>query len=118
LPLLALAACPNKDAGDDGGGTVTTATLATVATTTPTTPAPVLSGVQLAPLSFAPIAKQADPSVVTVNVIVSDVVENWAGRKMRREGKGLGTSSSTRTARSSRTTTSWPKAGKRRSRSA
>ena len=91
LPLLALAACPNKDAGDDGGGTVTTATLATVATTTPTTPAPVLSGVQLAPLSFAPIAKQADPSVVTVNVIVSDVVENWAGRKMRREGKGLGT---------------------------
>ena len=46
---------------------------------------------QLAPVSFAPIAKQADPSVVTVNVIVDQVVETWGGRKMRREGKGLGT---------------------------
>ncbi len=93
LSTLVLTACPKGDATDDGGGTVTTATLATVPTVTPTptTPPPALSGVQMAPLSFAPIAKQADASVVTVNVLVSDVVESWSGRKMRREGKGLGT---------------------------
>jgi serine protease Do len=92
LCAVALPACPKGDAGDDGGSAVATTTTTVLATTVPTvTPPPALSGVQLAPLSFAPIAKQADPSVVTVNVIVNDVVENWAGRKMRREGKGLGT---------------------------
>jgi len=54
-------------------------------------PPPAMSGVTLAPVSFAPIAKQADPSVVTINVIVDQIVETWGGRKMRREGKGLGT---------------------------
>jgi serine protease Do len=50
-----------------------------------------LSGIQLAPLSFAPLAKAADPSVVTVNVVVNQVAETWSGRKVHQQGKGLGT---------------------------
>jgi len=82
--------CGKGGAADADAGAAATAT-ASVATVAPTTPPPALSGVQLAPVSFAPIAKQADPSVVTVNVIVDQVVETWGGRRMRREGKGLGT---------------------------
>ncbi len=89
-----LAACGKTDAVDDGAAAASASTTTTTVTTltTPTSPpATSLPAVQMGPLSFAPIAKQADPSVVTVNVIVNEVVENWAGRKMRREGKGLGT---------------------------
>ncbi len=85
-PLLS--GCPNKnESGDDAAA----ATATTVATAPTTPPPPAMSGVTLAPVSFAPIAKQADPSVVTVNVVVDEVVEGFGGRKMRREGKGLGT---------------------------
>jgi serine protease Do len=90
--VVAVAACDKSSAEGDGGATAASAsattTIATATTTTTATPA--LSGVVLAPVSFAPIAKQADASVVTINVIVDDVVEGWGGRKMRREGKGLG----------------------------
>ncbi|WP_394826429.1 S1C family serine protease [Pendulispora albinea] len=54
------------------------------------------SGVELVksgPLSFAPIAKQADPSVVTIATI-GEEVESFPGFSMRgrrRETKGLGT---------------------------
>ena len=88
--LVMLMGCPKGDppTTDDAGAATTTVATAP----TPTTPpAPALSGVQLAPLSFAPIAKQADPSVVTVNVIVSVPVETWSGRTVRQQGKGLGT---------------------------
>ena len=88
--LVALLACGKSDpaATEDAGATAATVATAPV----PTTPPPAaLSGVQLAPLSFAPIAKQADPSVVTVNVIVSVPVETWSGRTVRQQGKGLGT---------------------------
>ncbi len=79
----------NEVDADAAAATSSTAPVATVTTATAT--ATVMSGVTMAPISFAPIAKQADPSVVTVNVIVDDVVEGWGGRKMKREGKGLGT---------------------------
>jgi serine protease Do len=89
MALALLGACGKTEGADDAGAASSaTATVATVATTPPP---PAMSGVTLAPISFAPIAKQADPSVVTVNVVVDEVVENWAGRKIRREGKGLGT---------------------------
>jgi len=90
---VVLACGKGSETDGDAAASTASTTIATVApTSTPaTTPAPVLSGVTMAPLSFAPIAKQADPSVVTINVVVDEVVEGWAGRKMRREGKGLGT---------------------------
>jgi len=86
--LAILMAC-GKNEGTDDAGAAASASVATVAPTTP--PPPAMSGITLAPVSFAPIAKQADPSVVTVNVVVDEVVEGYGGRKMRREGKGLGT---------------------------
>src|SRR5689334_5014312 len=60
---------------------------------TPATSAPplVLGSGQSAPLSFAPIAKHADPSVVTVNTIVEETEPDIFGRARRRVAKGLGT---------------------------
>ena len=89
VALATVLAC-GKNAGNDDAG-ADAATSPTVATATTAPPPPAMSGVHLAPVSFAPIAKQADPSVVTVNVIVDQIVETWGGRRMRREGKGLGT---------------------------
>ncbi len=87
--LATIVACGKTNEAEDAGGAAPSATTLATAPTTP--PPPAMSGVTMAPLSFAPIAKQADPSVVTVNVVVDEVVEGWGGRKMRREGKGLGT---------------------------
>ncbi len=44
-----------------------------------------------APMSFAPIAKHADPSVVTINTVVEEVEPDGFGRARRRVAKGLGT---------------------------
>ncbi len=90
LLVLALGACGKPEVTDDGGAAAS-ATAPPTTTATASSAAPVMTGVTMAPLSFAPIAKQADPSVVTVNVIVTQEIEGWGGRKMRREGKGLGT---------------------------
>ena len=88
--VFAIGACGKSDGTDDAGAAASaSATLVATAPTAP--PPPAMSGVTLAPVSFAPIAKAADPSVVTINVVVDQVVEGWGGRKMRREGKGLGT---------------------------
>ncbi len=81
-------ACGKNNATDEDAAAASATTLATAPTTPPP---PAMSGVTLAPVSFAPIAKQADPSVVTITVVVDEVVEGFGGRKMRREGKGLGT---------------------------
>jgi serine protease Do len=56
-------------------------------------PPPPLPGGQAAPLSFAPIARHADPSVVTINTFGEEVEPSpfFAGRARRRETKGLGT---------------------------
>jgi serine protease Do len=58
----------------------------------PVSPGPVLAG-QAAPLSFAPIARRADASVVTINTIGEEVEASpfFSGRARRRETKGLGT---------------------------
>ncbi len=44
-----------------------------------------------APMSFAPIAKHADPSVVTINTVVEETEPDMFGRARRRVAKGLGT---------------------------
>ena len=86
-----LAACGKPGADADAGPAASSTMSVSTAPTDTAPPPPAMSGVTLAPVSFAPIAKQADPSVVTINVIVDQIVETWGGRKMRREGKGLGT---------------------------
>jgi len=88
VPALALGAC---DKGEHGSAVASASASVAATAPLPTPPAPAMSGLQLAPLSFAPIAKQANPSVVTVNTLVEQVVEGWGGRRAKREGKGLGT---------------------------
>jgi serine protease Do len=44
-----------------------------------------------APMSFGPIAKKANPSVVTINTLVEEVDPDVFGRPRRRVAKGLGT---------------------------
>ena len=58
----------------------------------PVSPGPPLGG-QAAPLSFAPIARRADVSVVTINTIGEEIEPSpfFSGRARRRETKGLGT---------------------------
>ena len=49
-------------------------------------------GPQSAPMSFAPIAHRADPSVVTISTLeTTEEVSPFFGRTRRRETKGLGT---------------------------
>jgi serine protease Do len=43
------------------------------------------------PLTFSPIVKAADPSVVTINTVVEEEVTTAFGRKRKAIGKGLGT---------------------------
>ncbi len=86
--LVALTACGKKD---DGGAAAASAS-ATTATAPP--PAPVDPGkplVKLQPVSFAPIVKQVNASVVTITTVGEEVVEGWGGHRARREAKGLGT---------------------------
>ncbi len=90
LPALGLGGACDKDKTDHGS-TVASASVSATAPIPTTPPTPAMSGVQLAPVSFSPIAKQANPSVVTVNTLVEQVVEGWGGRRAKREGKGLGT---------------------------
>src|ERR1700677_1393986 len=51
------------------------------------------AGLPVAPLSFAPIAHRADPSVVTISTIETTEESSplFFGRARRRETKGLGT---------------------------
>jgi serine protease Do len=43
------------------------------------------------PLTFSPIVKAADPSVVTINTVVEEDVPTFFGKRRRAIGKGLGT---------------------------
>jgi serine protease Do len=88
LPVL-LAACEKK-------AVVTTAPVATsIATSTAAVVAEkpaMLSGMATGPLSFAPIAKMADPSVVTIQTIGEEIEPSgFFGRGRRQQTKGLGT---------------------------
>jgi serine protease Do len=80
--------------GCDGKKDVTgpeAATSASTSVTTLPTTAGTVSVPVGAPLSFAPIAKAADPSVVTINSISEETAVSFSGKVRRRELKGLGT---------------------------
>ncbi len=92
--VFALALGASESACERKSGPATaTSTSATVTTTAaPTTPAVPFEGVKTGPLSFAPIAKMADASVVTIQTIGEEAEPSGPfGRTRRRELKGLGT---------------------------
>jgi serine protease Do len=99
VALFALPACKGK--GGTGGasplpsGATPVASANGAATTIAPVPPPEIKltagGPLGAPMSFAPIAKHADPSVVTINTIVEEVEPDAFGRARRRVAKGLGT---------------------------
>jgi serine protease Do len=82
-------------AGEIPSGAVPVTSGALTGTAAATTAAPpplILPSGQAAPLSFAPIAKRADPSVVTINTVGEEMETSFfSGRQRRRETKGLGT---------------------------
>src|SRR5580658_9250379 len=98
---VCLAAGCGKGAPTSGGSgglpagatpaTVPLAPLAPAPTPGPA-PAPLAPGVVLQPVSFAPIAKLADPSVVTINTVVEQVeVSPFTHRRRAAQERGLGT---------------------------
>jgi serine protease Do len=85
---------PTEVTGALPSGAVPVATTPTPPPTEPEHPhASSADLVKSGPLSFAPIAKQADPSVVTIATIGEDAegMQGFVGRGRRREIKGLGT---------------------------
>lgn len=89
LPLLVVA-CGEKKAGIAGAASGSTTT--TGATSAPIEKPAALEGIKSGPLSFAPIAKMADPSVVTIQTIGEESEPSGLfGRSRHRETKGLGT---------------------------
>jgi serine protease Do len=100
--LVVVPACKDRSRGaGEGAGAAASAELPSgaVPVTVPTqvpparvTAAPPLSiPSQNAPISFSPIAKHADPSVVTINTTVEEAEPDIFGRARRRVAKGLGT---------------------------
>ncbi len=86
LPLL-LVACEKKVAGTSAPVVVTSSSAAA-----PAEKPAVLEGIKSGPLSFAPIAKAADPSVVTIQTISEEVEPSgFFGRGRHQQTKGLGT---------------------------
>ena len=79
-------------AGDSGTAAIPS-TATAVTTLTPVAPSPpALAEIKSGPLSFAPIAKLADPSVVTISTVGEEVEESPLSRRVRsRETRGLGT---------------------------
>lgn len=87
LPLC-LAACEKKAPSTTAPVVVTTAATSSAAPVKPE----MLSGMAVGPLSFAPIAKAVDPSVVTIQTIGEEVEPSgFFGRGRRQQTKGLGT---------------------------
>jgi serine protease Do len=102
----ALVACgkgfPSGSSADDGGAggasppagsaAAQASGLPPTATVVAPPPAPLPSDLKPAPLSFAPIARQADPSVVTITTVGEQTEASpFAGRPRVRELQGLGT---------------------------
>ncbi|MEO8874334.1 MAG: hypothetical protein ABI461_02005, partial [Polyangiaceae bacterium] len=87
LPLV-LAACGEKKAGPLGAASSSSTTAAA-----PLDKPQALEGIKSGPLSFAPIAKAADPSVVTIQTTGEEAEPSgfFGGRTRHRETKGLGT---------------------------
>jgi serine protease Do len=103
--LVACASCAGMGCGkgsptpEGSGGLPAGATPATVplaplapAPTPGPAPAPLAPGVVLQPVSFAPIARLADPSVVTINTVGEEVeVSPFTHRRRAAQTRGLGT---------------------------
>ncbi len=93
---LAIAGCGKGSSSGSGGtsglpsGAVPVAVAPPTVAAVPAPPPPLVAGHE-APLSFAPIAKRADPSVVTVTTLVEEAEADVFGRARRRVSKGLGT---------------------------
>ena len=86
LPLI-LVACGEKKVSGTAAPVVVTSSQ-TAAVDKPAA----LEGIKSGPLSFAPIAKAADPSVVTIQTIGEEVEPSGLfGRGRRQQTKGLGT---------------------------
>ncbi len=80
---------PTAEAAEPAASTGTIAPIATTTVATPT-PAPPAE-LKMAPLSFAPIAKRADPSVVTIYTSGEEEGRSVFGRRRSHTQKGLGT---------------------------
>ncbi|HEY1690745.1 MAG TPA: trypsin-like peptidase domain-containing protein [Polyangiaceae bacterium] len=102
LCLLASAGCDRKGSpfADDGGvvvppgATVVPNAPAPPPATVAATPPPPLpaGGLSVAPVSFAPIARMADPSVVTITTVgVEEEISPFTHRRRRAQTEGLGT---------------------------
>jgi serine protease Do len=97
--LLAGCKAPHGGGGVDSGGVVTLPPGAIPVASTWAPPQPpaaptavVVPGAQPAPLSFAPIAHAADPSVVTINTVATQVeVSPFTHRRRQALAQGLGT---------------------------
>ncbi len=91
LPLFVLTAgCGKKGGSAEAATTVNPATSVPGATVQDRKPP--MEGIKNGPLSFAPIAKAVDPSVVTIQTIGEEQEPSGIfGRTRRRETKGLGT---------------------------
>jgi serine protease Do len=99
--LAALAvACDRKSLPPTGGEPLPPGAVPAVSGETPGTsaaappaPVPLVGSGDKAPVSFAPIAKHADPSVVTITTFGAELEPSpfFSGRARRRETKGLGT---------------------------
>ncbi|MEO7113253.1 MAG: trypsin-like peptidase domain-containing protein [Polyangiaceae bacterium] len=87
LPLL-LFACDKKVSGSSAPVVTTAATSSAAPLEKPVA----MEGIKSGPLSFAPIAKAADPSVVTIQTIGEEVEPTgFFGHGRRQQTKGLGT---------------------------
>lgn len=98
---LLVAACKaphglgGADASGGGGGTLppgATPVASNWEPPPPTAAPPAVGAVAGAPMSFAPIAKTADPSVVTINTVATEVeISPFTHRRRQAFAKGLGT---------------------------
>ncbi|HZU85496.1 MAG TPA: trypsin-like peptidase domain-containing protein [Polyangiaceae bacterium] len=100
LACLAAPACANRlrgGVGDDAGAGLppgATAVPGSAPAAEVAAPPPAASGplsVRAEPVSFAPIAHNADPSVVTINTVSEEEISPFSHRRRPREVRGLGT---------------------------
>ena len=91
VPLAGAAACKAKANPDElPPGAIPVASASPLPTPPAAQPPAAAPDVKVGPLSFAPVAKSADPSVVTIYTI-GDEEPGLLGRRRARTAKGLGT---------------------------
>ena len=82
---------PTPEAAESAASAGTIAPIATTTVATPAAMATPPAELKMAPLSFAPIAKRADPSVVTIYTSGEEEGRSAFGRRRGHTQKGLGT---------------------------